>query len=604
MGVSKFNGKIMKNLPSRSSEAVANCGAYCADGNQVMFDAIKMFSGMFCKKESNEVYRINPEKFATVEKVWEELSNVMKKSVEIRVRFLSQCKQLEEIYIALDGTPCYGKIQQQMKRRKSKEGYYLGNQLVFSTAMTCPGTKFSNMFAEIFSEKFTSFVMNGPKNQDGTYYLKLTKSLTDIPGEGEHKILDMVRRCKFSNYVKNTSGKSIMILSNDSDTVISLLHQNVSSVYFQTSVYFNKNIEERIVSLDDVRMAITDNYDMLKNIPLLFAFMGNDFLPEMMISQNIDTFHTNIINLCMDPNRRTILQLTKNLETSDGNITVINFDALTDLFGYIASVEAKIYTNPTPATQNCPEKPAILKHRVTDYNENELRSIKYKYYERVYTNFMLYAKGTNVEKVSENDLLKFEIEMSISYIKTFVWYFYYQSGYEVSKPLDNSFYEYCYPPLFSSLYMVLMDKKPEIMVNFSHDFNKDLIPKERTAEYFENLPIFTRLHLYMILQKDDYDTVYADNFYDRDVNYVKTFKPYEDKNQPLRNHSDKFPCFLNVYPFLDISEFLERYRNQSVEKVGKLVTLGGYSEPKSERFAESKYSIGGKKINFGELPDF
>lgn len=613
MGVQGFNSKFISVLESRGNEMVYKCGAFFIDGNQLMFEVFALFKSKLCSEakkgtylnsgDSQEIiYHVPKDLASDLENIWTKIEILARKVIGKKLEIIKDYKKLEEIYIALDGTPCYGKIQQQMKRRKSSEKFYFDKKLFLTSAMTCPGTRYSNLFSRVFDEEFTRFVENY-KNADGTYQIRLTKSLVDIPGEGEHKILDMVRHCKFVKHTKNDD-RCVVIVSNDSDTVISLIHQNLSSVFVATSVFTNGVSNERIISLDDLSKQMSPDQEILRNMPLIISLTGNDFLPETLISQNFDIFYDMCLKLCVDPKKKKVLNLTTEIETEEGFVTVIDYENLSNFFGYIASIEAKMYTQPLPKTLNFREKPPLfLRPRMTTYDESELRNFKYKYYERFFISYHLYSKGTRFEEISEEMLLKFEIEVSLAYLKTFVWYFYYQSGLHVNKPLDNTYYEYCYPPLFTSLYMVLTEKREEFMINFSHEANKDLIPRERPLNYFENLKSFIHLHHYMILQKEEYELLYPnDKIFDKEVDAVKTFKNFEEKTIPLRGNSQKFQKFLEVYPFLDIRGFLERHEHHVTDNPHKIKNHGREKDEKHEKVSFSLFSTNGRSLDFGELP--
>lgn len=610
MGVSGFVTKYLKNLQSQSEIVRKNCAVFFADYNQCLYECMEAFSYRDCHRQNEEDIQKNRcrIKAETAEEAFKLMEKNIRDNISSRISLLATYQSLEEIYIAMDGSPCLGKIQQQMKRRKESRKFVIGDKIIFSNSLTLPGTPFVNLFAKILDELYTEFVEKS-KDRDGNYRLKLTKSLNDISGEGEHKILDMVRKHKYTDYSQNSGEKVVLILSADSDSVISLIHQNVSSVYVETKVYFSATPTDKIISIDEVRKTIVVDLIMLKNIPFMIALAGNDFLPEMLNAQNFDVLHDVCISICVDPKKRTPLSLTKEFTPDDKSkpVTVIDYDKLTEFFSNMSSIELQMYINKTPSTPNCKkEKPAIWRGKEPT-TEFDFIQMKHRYYEKVYINYHKHAKGIDVTDIREEVLVKFEMEMALAYLKTYIWYYYYQSGYSVGKPLDNSYYEYCYPPLYNSLYILLAGKKENFFIEFSHEYNKDLIPVERDLDYFEKLPCMNHLQNYMTLQKDDYESLYpnaSERIFDRDVEHVKTSKNFEDKNIPLRVHSDFRPAYLQVYAFLDIHTFIDKYRSHTIIQEKKKTVIGKTTDNMGRgRVSASAFALGNKKLVFGELPD-
>lgn len=607
MGVSGFVSKYLKNLQSQSEFVRKTCAVFFADYNQCLHESMELFGAMFCEPDPKDLNIQVIKTLKTEEQAWTELKKMMERIITMKIAVLKTYTQLEEIYIAMDGTPCYGKIQQQMKRRKESRKFTLNGKTVFSSAMTLPGTRLTEEFSKILDQLYTKFVED-TKNSDGSYRLKLTKSLTDIAGEGEHKILDMVRKHKYADYSENVGEKTILVMSNDSDSVISLIHQNVSSVFIDTRVFTRGIPQEKIISIDEVKKTIVSDHMMLKNMPLLLAFAGNDFLPEMLNAQNFDVFHDAVIATCIDTKKRIPLNLTKEFtpEGKTSSVTVIDYDKLMDFFSNMSSIEMQMYISKTPATPNCmSEKPAIIRGKEPG-SELDFIQMKYRYYEKAFINYNKHVKGIEIKEPKEETLVEFEMQMARAYLKTYVWYYYYQSGFEVSKPLDNSYYEYCYPPLYNSLYILLAGGKKDFLIEFSHEHNPELIPRERDYDYFERQPCFNELHHYMVLQKEDYELVCPEDqrIFDREIDHVKNSKNFDEKTIPLRYFNEKKPNYLQVYPFLNIFDFMERYKARAIVKEKKKTVLGRSDDfISSKKITSSRFAIGNKKLNFGELPD-
>ena len=91
----------------------------------------------------------------------------------------------KRIFIAFDGIPPIAKLDQQ-KNRRYKSWYQnnvLNKNILWDTSSITPGTKFMDKL----NTKITTYFSNKKTNY------KIILSLSDIPGEGEHKIFQFFR---------------------------------------------------------------------------------------------------------------------------------------------------------------------------------------------------------------------------------------------------------------------------------------------------------------------------------------------------------------------------------------------------------------------------
>ena len=119
MGISMFNSLFIGKVKSQKQK-LHTCVAFFADYNQVMFDCMISFASRYCLKKPDGNYEIIASKISSIEDAWDKLKKIFTAYVNFKIELLkNEMPNLEEIYIAMDGSPCYGKIQQQMKRRKN-----------------------------------------------------------------------------------------------------------------------------------------------------------------------------------------------------------------------------------------------------------------------------------------------------------------------------------------------------------------------------------------------------------------------------------------------------------------------------------------------------
>lgn len=616
MGITKFNSCNVEPQPSKKEISDQTCVAYFADLNQVIYTIIGM---MFCtmtmeddkkSKEKKTKYTIRTKPGYDVKKDFDELS---REYVKCMIRGLSKMKRLREIYLALDGVPPHGKIQQQLRRRKEPTRYYdqKGN-LLFSDAWIMPETWVTKNFATIIDELFTNYVKEH-NEKNSSKKLLLIKSFTDIPGEGEHKILDMLRRSKYTNPSLSNGEDSVLVLSNDGDTIVSVLSQSLMNVYFETNVYRGGQSEKKVVSRDDVRDSLSSSKIEALNILPILNFVGNDYLPELLMTVDLKTFYTRIRELCKIETREGSMIKIKELELitsftdKDKNQhMLINFTNLKKLFGMMKDIEIDMYF----------EKPKNRdaqfdsKTHVKPKNDLERVCFKRNYYEFAYQQYQKHVLCKPLPQGSENFytddkiLFDFEMDMALSYMKTFVWYYYYQTGFHTGVPLENSFYPYGYPPLVNSLY-ILLDRMKELHINFSHEDNSSLIPVEREVDYFEKLQNLGSLHHYMVLQEEDLRGLYPDGldiFFDNHTNIAKQRPIVFDTKFQVRNPFGK----IELYPRIDIDRVIDIHKRHLYivsEQTKKTSKVGeGDNEVNTKKgVLMNKFSLN-TKISFGELP--
>ena len=638
MGVYKFNTSFIQGIGSSRRECEANCVAFLADLNQEIYLPIAFFKTIVCEPKKNKNAKDDNDNEKFIQKECKEFIytgkedpfDVFKKfCIEVikgRVKMLSKMKKLREIYLAMDGTPCIPKIQQQILRRKDPCRFYdkKGN-LLFSDAMVLPGTKLTQIFSQCASEIFGDFVKKFNENQNKcgktSDNMFLVESYYDIQGEGEHKILDMVRNLKYLDYSQNKEEKAVLILSNDSDTILSLLHQKHYSVYVETQVYRMKNEPEtKFVKISEIRDEMASNERETSNIPLIMGFVGNDFNSPMLDTIELREFYFRVKNICSD------LRLTKTHIDEEGTqYQVINFNSFEKFLERMTLNEIEFYFSPVKTDNSTEREPKTRSPQFasTKMPTNNLEKFEFKrmYYNDVYQNYHRHVlceippEGKDEFEVDAKQLYKFEIEMATAYLKTYFWYYYYQSGYYVKEPLDNSFYPYGYPPLYNSLYLVI-SKRNELnfkntLNQFSHEFNKSLLPIDRTPEYWEKLPNYKNgyeLHHMCVLQTPDLNCLYPkglpynDNFF----KYQKEKPVVNILNYQTRNPNPNYSK-IELYPRVDVHKVYDLYgikEEPGKNSLKRSVTNGETNSfgPRQKTFND-KYAVSQGVLIFGELPN-
>lgn len=177
-------------------------------------------------------------------------------------KLVSELKPTRLIYLAFDGVAPTAKMTQQRSRRfrsardqKMKEE--LGQPKEWDSNSITPGTQ--------FMAKVATFAREWAQRQPVSVII----SDSSVPGEGEHKIMDFVRRA--------SSHEHHVICGQDADLIFLSLALHLSRVF----VY-----RDQLVSVQRLRQYLFFEFEdnspaFLDDFVTLCFFVGNDFLPQV-----------------------------------------------------------------------------------------------------------------------------------------------------------------------------------------------------------------------------------------------------------------------------------------------------------------------------------
>lgn len=270
------------------------------------------------RKINKDCFKINNLYLDSNSIIYDVVKNIdFTKLVESDVQTIIRCviKKIDEyiniinpdtyIYIALDGTAPVAKLEQQRQRRyKSLYQTQITKTIFkdtktdpFNTTAITPGTKFMNDLNSGIRNYY-----NDPKK----YNVKnIILSLSDVPGEGEHKLFDYIR-----DKPEEHKDSTTIIYGLDADLIMLCLnHLPISEkIYlFRETPEFIKSInaelepnENYIMDIPELAKAITCNMNNDKELSVttknnriydyifICFFLGNDFMPHFP-SVNIRT---------------------------------------------------------------------------------------------------------------------------------------------------------------------------------------------------------------------------------------------------------------------------------------------------------------------------
>ena len=238
-------------------------------------------------EEQNSKVKIN---FKSLE------NKMMNAVIEYIEKLIKYVDPLLGVYIAIDGPVCCAKMKQQRQRRfrsvhdkklfdKIKEKHGIEIPYYWNNSAISPGTK--------FMDKLHNKIINWAKD----FNVKIIYSSSNVPGEGEHKLLDFIKENKTNNFSYVTYGL-------DADLIFLMLVTKSDKIYLlrEAQQFDAKASKEQFnfVSLKIMRECIYDTFEKyifknekINNISIdknriindfifLCYFLGNDFLPHIL----------------------------------------------------------------------------------------------------------------------------------------------------------------------------------------------------------------------------------------------------------------------------------------------------------------------------------
>jgi len=453
MGVPKFFAWLMKNYKQKKfiftkentdDETVKNIDWLLLDTNCLIHPTcFKILA------EENEKTNIN---FKSLE------NKMMIAVIEYIDKIVKYIDPVKGVYIAIDGPVCAAKMKQQRQRRfkschdkgffdKIKEKYNIDKDYFWSNSAISPGTK--------FMQKLHLKLLEWCKKQKD---IKIIYSSSNTPGEGEHKLLDFIK--------KNKDGSSYVTYGLDADLVFLMLVTKLDNVYLlREAQQFDGKKDDRLnfVSLKIMRSCILDTFQnasiilefekdrIINDFVFLCYFLGNDFLPhlhsldigtkgiEYLIEKYVETFKEIIVK-----KERYLLSedtLTINQTFLQIFISKVSLNEEHILTKNYNKKKFHHYSNEDPYKKEL-EKIDNLLFKIEDPIGLGVNS-NYRF------NYYNYYFG-----VTEEELEEFVKELVKNYLIGVRWSTYY---YFQEIPDWNWYYPYDYPPFLSDINKYIID---------------------------------------------------------------------------------------------------------------------------------------------------
>lgn len=311
------------------------------------------------------------------------------------------------LYIAFDGAPPLGKLEEQASRRVK---YSTGPGL--SPSMISPGTEFMS--------KLTHDLVIPLKNLAKRSNIEIIVSSFSIKGEGEHKIY---------NHIINNAELNSVIYGLDADLIIIGLLSSIKSIKNLREIpkTRNESISKKRFEFVDInvlrkqilqRLSVTSN-DYIFDIVLIYIILGNDFLPRPKNTTIFNDLHT--IEGC----------LAQFYGNDKGNHLVnlngdINADSFNKFINLVYEAEFRTYQRQFHINELMPDlslandqRKKFDEYRFDLYskwdhkNSNEVNEIKDSYLEGLQWVLKYYLNGTSNEFIFPYKFVPFISDLKI-----------------------------------------------------------------------------------------------------------------------------------------------------------------------------------------------
>ena len=382
-----------------------------------------------------------------------QFENYIIQNVILKIKTLiKNIKSKKNLLIAFDGVPPIAKLNQQKNRRYKSwyQGTLFNKEILWDTCSITPGTIFMNNLNDAIKNHFSTNKVE----------FNVILSLSDIPGEGEHKIYE---------YIRNNDHKddNTLIYGMDADLImLSLNHLKYcnsiylyrETPYFINSLDHNLNPEEKyLINICELGNQIYkeltfDNFDNV-NYDLYYSkiedyificfLLGNDFMPHfpaINIRLNGFTVLLELYKTLFGVNKELIKNgkiVWANFKTYIGKLAENEHNFLKEIYNIRVKQSKKYYSESTDEEKEHKfiQTPAWERNIENFINPYE-NCWEFRYY------YSLFDINVDENKNAVSNICN-------NYLQTLQWTYYYYSKECVNW---SHCYKYHYPPLLVDLF--------------------------------------------------------------------------------------------------------------------------------------------------------
>jgi len=487
-------------------------------------------------------------------------NKMMNASIEYIEKIIEYVEPGKGVYIAIDGPVCCAKIKQQRQRRfRSVHDKILFDNIktkfnkqipyFWNNSAISPGTK--------FMEKLNLKIIKWAEEYKKKNNIQIIYSSANVPGEGEHKLL---------NFIKENSSKdfSYVTYGLDADLIFLMLVTKSEKIYLlrEAQQFESKASKDQLnfVSIKRLRESIyesfkksIDNKNLDKNriindFIFLCYFLGNDFLPHILaldISRNAIDYLVNKYSQTF--NEKIDYILSKDTKKINQEVLKLFLEKLaTDEESILTENFSKHYKPKYQGSDNYEKEIFKIENLLFKVEDPIGVGVDSDYRNKYYKHYF---------DVSDEELEEFVEELVKNYLIGIRWVAHY---YFQKNPDWYWYYTYDYPPFITDISKYLIN-----MNEIKFNENKAMTPLEQLliilpaqSKYllpksFERLvsnPESSLSHLYPVDFQIDF--LYKHRYWEGipqlpplEINLVRyAYKKYKDeltKDEIHRNRLDK-----------------------------------------------------------------
>ena len=435
--------------------------------------------------------------------------------LDILVKIHTEKNNLDLLYIALDGVPPRAKIEQQRTRRyhsvqekkKIQELYKKygsdsdeNPESKIDTNMFTPGSIFMYKLCQAIRHHLkTKSLYFNPKTNKPHFNIIFTGS--DVPGEGEHKIMNYIKTNKDSF----NSQESIIIYGLDADLIMLSILSHQSNIfllrekqeYGNTYTFEYGDFKFLYLSIDNVKSSILNELELklgktndcniirlIDDFIFMCFFLGNDFIPKipwLSISNKGQDILMDVYCYTFNLKNEFLIDLNENKINNSMLLDILN--ALTEIetsemIKYTTYRKSKkIYMN-NVRTEYDRQKQLLnmmpLQHLdIEERIRPSLINWRHRYYQ---TCFKISSTKVNINLICQK------------YLEALLWTFKYYCGQTISW---SWFYPYSYGPTIKDLYNYLTNL-----------YQYKTIKHINNLKFYKGTPVSQQELLLMVLPKE------------------------------------------------------------------------------------------------------
>lgn len=415
MGVTKLFAWIEKNYRSAvQSTLPPNVDALYLDFNAIVHNIAQQVYG-YGSGKGKFTYRDKVIQSNQLDKLHQQLLDGIVDNISTTVE---RIRPRQLLMIAFDGPAPLAKIAQQRTRRYVADDPF-EDPLHFTSAAFSPGT--------LLMEEIGNYIQDYIKRKRRLFPKEVIFSSVHVPGEGEHKIADMIRERKFRVNV---------ILGMDNDLIIIGMRLG--------NTFVLREMTETTVSVVDCdTLATLIKRDMrttdINNFILISFVVGNDFLYALPEFEDI------LIAL------PRMIKLYAVVATAHKNFTLVRdgrvvWENLLRYFSEVVKYEKIFYvsseTRLDEITNPILEAIVVQTQRGLSFDINILEELYYRHIFRIYNPY-----------AADEEIPKLDVEGAVhSYLTTMNWILRYYNGLTINRMWQ---YNYHYTPMLRSIVQAL-----------------------------------------------------------------------------------------------------------------------------------------------------